>query len=219
MPTTKIRHRQVSTPVPFPNRESHRILLAHQNQSPRAAFSAGPARFTVKFAGAGAVSKTQPVLAGYERYAECLRTEDNGPSEWSPFSSQLDWEVARWAKLRGPGSTALSELLQINGVSRLVSILLPRSNCALASFQMLLASRFQAQRNSTKLSTTNYRVDFHSLFGRKSRSRGKNLSFTTVTSSNVSGSSTVTQNLRNSWCMPPKSAILVPTRSAECSQR
>ena len=35
---------------------------------------------------------------------------------WSPFSSKLDWEVARWAKLRGPSSTAFSELLAIDEV-------------------------------------------------------------------------------------------------------
>ncbi|EPQ49860.1 hypothetical protein GLOTRDRAFT_51483, partial [Gloeophyllum trabeum ATCC 11539] len=29
---------------------------------------------------------------------------------------KLDWEVGRWAKLRGPSSTALTELLQIEGV-------------------------------------------------------------------------------------------------------
>ncbi|KAF9474258.1 hypothetical protein BDN70DRAFT_815973 [Pholiota conissans] len=28
----------------------------------------------------------------------------------------MEWEVARWAKLRGPGSTAFSELLEIDGV-------------------------------------------------------------------------------------------------------
>jgi hypothetical protein len=36
---------------------------------------------------------------------------------WSPFSSKLDWEVACWAKLRGPTSMAFSELLAIDGVS------------------------------------------------------------------------------------------------------
>jgi hypothetical protein len=58
----------------------------------------------------------RPEPAGYERYASSLGTEEEGPSEWAPFSSRLEWEVACWAKLRGPGSTALSELLQINGV-------------------------------------------------------------------------------------------------------
>ncbi|KAL0957479.1 hypothetical protein HGRIS_001272 [Hohenbuehelia grisea] len=32
---------------------------------------------------------------------------------YAPFASQIDWEIARWAKLRGPGSTALTELLKI----------------------------------------------------------------------------------------------------------
>ena len=36
---------------------------------------------------------------------------------WAPFTSEIDWKVAHWAKMRGPGSTAFSELLAINGVS------------------------------------------------------------------------------------------------------
>lgn len=39
-----------------------------------------------------------------------------GDNPWAPFNSQKDWELARWVKLRGPGSTAFSELLAINGV-------------------------------------------------------------------------------------------------------
>ncbi|THU75106.1 hypothetical protein K435DRAFT_591247, partial [Dendrothele bispora CBS 962.96] len=35
---------------------------------------------------------------------------------WAPFNSRMDWEVARWAKLRGTGSTAFSDLLDIEGV-------------------------------------------------------------------------------------------------------
>jgi hypothetical protein len=35
---------------------------------------------------------------------------------WAPFRSQLDWDVARWAKMRGQTSTAVSELLAIPGV-------------------------------------------------------------------------------------------------------
>ncbi|KAF9522196.1 hypothetical protein CPB83DRAFT_872063 [Crepidotus variabilis] len=35
---------------------------------------------------------------------------------FAPFRSEMDWKVARWAKLRGPGSTAFSELLAIDGV-------------------------------------------------------------------------------------------------------
>src|ERR1700733_5775016 len=35
---------------------------------------------------------------------------------YAPFSSEIDWGVARWAKLRGPSSTVFSELLKIPGV-------------------------------------------------------------------------------------------------------
>ncbi len=36
-----------------------------------------------------------------------------GDSIWAPFRSQCDWEIARWAKMRGPTSTAVTELLAI----------------------------------------------------------------------------------------------------------
>lgn len=36
---------------------------------------------------------------------------------YAPFASRIDWEIARWAKLRGPGSTVVTELLSIPGVS------------------------------------------------------------------------------------------------------
>jgi hypothetical protein len=34
-------------------------------------------------------------------------------SVWAPFHSQCDWEIARWAKMRGPSSSAMEELLAI----------------------------------------------------------------------------------------------------------
>lgn len=49
--------------------------------------------------------------AGYSSYSGGDET-----NLWAPFSSRTDWEVARWAKLRGPGSTSFSELLNIEGV-------------------------------------------------------------------------------------------------------
>ena len=53
-------------------------------------------------------------------YAEKLEGQVDASSRnpYWPFTSKLDWEVARWAKMRGPGSTAVSELLGINSVSR-----------------------------------------------------------------------------------------------------
>ncbi|KAJ3575317.1 hypothetical protein NP233_g1175 [Leucocoprinus birnbaumii] len=43
-------------------------------------------------------------------------SDSNHVNPYAPFNSQIDWLVARWAKLRGPGSTALSDLLGIPGV-------------------------------------------------------------------------------------------------------
>ncbi|KAJ3715707.1 hypothetical protein C8R42DRAFT_725514 [Lentinula raphanica] len=37
-------------------------------------------------------------------------------NQWAPFESEVDWKIAHWAKLRGPSSTALSELLAMDGV-------------------------------------------------------------------------------------------------------
>ena len=36
---------------------------------------------------------------------------------YSPFLSRIDWDVAKWAKLRGPSSNATTELLETPGVS------------------------------------------------------------------------------------------------------
>ncbi len=51
----------------------------------------------------------------YTMYTAGFNGGDKNPYE--PFKSKLDWEFAKWAKMRGPGSTAVSELLNIEGVS------------------------------------------------------------------------------------------------------
>ncbi|KAH9164278.1 hypothetical protein EDB89DRAFT_2116298 [Lactarius sanguifluus] len=35
---------------------------------------------------------------------------------YAPFASSLDWQIAKWAKLRGPSSTAFTEMMAIEGV-------------------------------------------------------------------------------------------------------
>ena len=55
----------------------------------------------------------------HDQYRNVINALDN-PNTWHPFSSRLEWEFAQWAKMRGPGSTAVTELLNIKGV-----ILLP----------------------------------------------------------------------------------------------
>lgn len=48
-------------------------------------------------------------------YASTIGNSENNP--YAPFHDRFNWEIARWAKLRGPSSNALDELLSINGVS------------------------------------------------------------------------------------------------------
>jgi len=44
-------------------------------------------------------------------------------SVWAPFISQCDWEVAHWAKMRGPTSSALTDLLAIGEVCIVVNLI------------------------------------------------------------------------------------------------
>ncbi|KAI9433254.1 hypothetical protein H4582DRAFT_2061067 [Lactarius indigo] len=37
---------------------------------------------------------------------------------YAPFASSLDWQIAKWAKLRGPSSTAFTEMMAIDGCIR-----------------------------------------------------------------------------------------------------
>ena len=77
----------------------------------------------VKFGSrAGEALPIHPERVGYAEYSHALGREDIAVSEWAPFSTRMEWEIARWAKLRGPSSTALSELLKIGGVSRITSL-------------------------------------------------------------------------------------------------
>ncbi|KAG1775652.1 hypothetical protein EV702DRAFT_1199136 [Suillus placidus] len=52
----------------------------------------------------------------------------NDENPYHPFNSQIEWEVARWAKLRGATSTAFSDLLSINGVSEHLGLSFKNAN-------------------------------------------------------------------------------------------
>lgn len=73
--------------------------------------------FVVKFPGMAGYSHIDSATAA-DAHQDDLNDSALGASNpFSPFSSKMDWEIARWAKLRGPGSTAFSELMSIEGVS------------------------------------------------------------------------------------------------------
>ncbi|KAJ6616995.1 hypothetical protein B0H10DRAFT_2164530 [Mycena sp. CBHHK59/15] len=50
-----------------------------------------------------------------EKYRSSL-SESTAANPYAPFKSKIDWEIAKWAKLRGSGSTAFTDLLNIDGV-------------------------------------------------------------------------------------------------------
>ncbi|KAJ3560355.1 hypothetical protein NP233_g10889 [Leucocoprinus birnbaumii] len=56
-------------------------------------------------------------------HPEITQDGKSNVNPYAPFQSHLDWLVARWAKLCGPGSTALSELLAIPGVQEALGLL------------------------------------------------------------------------------------------------
>ena len=74
-------------------------------------------------------------------------------SDWAPFHSQCDWEVARWAKMRGSTSSAMEELLAIPEARvRCLAIIV-----TLTDFQRLsinLDCHIALQKSSTISSTT-----------------------------------------------------------------
>ncbi|KAI0039510.1 hypothetical protein FA95DRAFT_1504079 [Auriscalpium vulgare] len=57
----------------------------------------------------------QQAPATYNVHQESLPPHDP-QNEWAPFANRLEWDIAKWAKLRGPTSTAFTELLQIEGI-------------------------------------------------------------------------------------------------------
>lgn len=73
--------------------------------------------FIVKFPGgqAGAVYANQAVDDNL--HASYTRKVGSAGSPFYPFSSKMEWEIAQWAKMRGPSSTAFTELMNIEGVS------------------------------------------------------------------------------------------------------
>ncbi|KAI0634264.1 hypothetical protein C8Q77DRAFT_1072903 [Trametes polyzona] len=69
---------------------------------------------------AGAPISRARERSAYEKYQTYIDAANANP--YAPFTSRIDWEVARWAKMRGPGSTAVSELLQIEELVSLLSL-------------------------------------------------------------------------------------------------
>ncbi|TFK86346.1 hypothetical protein K466DRAFT_576448 [Polyporus arcularius HHB13444] len=83
--------------------------------------------FAVPFPGvdAGATINEPRERTAYEEF-QAAHAEGDNP--YAPFLSHLDWEVAKWAKMRGPGSTAVTELLQIKDLVTLLGLSFKNTN-------------------------------------------------------------------------------------------
>ncbi|KAH9479199.1 hypothetical protein JR316_0007785 [Psilocybe cubensis] len=65
-----------------------------------------------------------PDLTRYASYGEKVGSKEN---RWAPFSSEMDWKIAQWAKLQGPSATAFNELLEIGGLCSMLGLLYKNS--------------------------------------------------------------------------------------------
>lgn len=112
-PTTFIPSPSKAPPIPSIN-----LSIGHQNIENNLHQPIAVSKFTDCYpeSGAGApVSDTmeQDTFSTYQSHIS-----DSYDNLYAPFSDKMNWDIAKWAKLRGPGSNALDELLKIEGVSR-----------------------------------------------------------------------------------------------------
>ncbi len=68
------------------------------------------------------MDKTPPDITNAFRQSGHKLDDNNNENVYAPFQTRLDWEIARWAKLRGPGSTAMTELLKIDGFQQALGL-------------------------------------------------------------------------------------------------
>ncbi|TFK59907.1 hypothetical protein BDN72DRAFT_905430 [Pluteus cervinus] len=85
---------------------------------------------------------------------------------WAPFSCRMDWEIARWAKLRGAGSTAFSDLLAIPGVAERLNLLYNNSRELNKIINEDLASRHpKFQRHEVIIKGEAHEVYYRNIIG------------------------------------------------------
>ncbi|PIL32251.1 hypothetical protein GSI_05496 [Ganoderma sinense ZZ0214-1] len=80
--------------------------------------------FAVRFPGphAGSPLSQQRESTFYEQYESASHDDDDLNNDYYPFNSRLDWKITKWAKMHGPGSTAVSELLDIDDLVELLGL-------------------------------------------------------------------------------------------------
>ncbi|KAF5388369.1 hypothetical protein D9615_000743 [Tricholomella constricta] len=108
---------------------------------------------------AGAPILSDNNASGYTQYTTTLGDESN---LWAPFASQMDWEIARWAKLRGSGSTAFSDLLNIEGLVEALGLSYQTSN----ELNKIIDTKIPARRPAFKHFEANVAGEAFDIFAR-----------------------------------------------------
>jgi hypothetical protein len=91
--------------------------LAESRLEQRPFVVAYPSQRVRDLAGTRIRAQTQSAHANTSYELEITQDKTN---PYAPFASRLDWEIAKWAKLRGLGSTAFGDLMKIPGVCTLL---------------------------------------------------------------------------------------------------
>jgi hypothetical protein len=109
-----------------------------------------------------AVDGNGPGLSAQHDYHGKLRPNASG-NVFAPFTSQMDWKFAKWAKSSGVSSTAITDLLAIEGVCSAMHSEWSNDATNLSRYGKASISPIRTLMSSTSSSTTNYptnRVSF-----------------------------------------------------------
>jgi hypothetical protein len=70
----------------------------------------------VQFPSSHAGEPIGTALPPHDAYTTSLKDPSSNSNPYGPFTSKIDWEVAKWVKLRGPSPTSFAKLLKIDRV-------------------------------------------------------------------------------------------------------
>ncbi|KAI1781957.1 hypothetical protein LXA43DRAFT_1069516 [Ganoderma leucocontextum] len=108
---------------PGPPEQQDRSSLPAQSLRDSIEANAARKTFVVRYPSphAGAPVAASTCVDANETYRTQLNAAQSN-NLYYPFATRLDWLVARWAKMRGPGSTSFSELLAIEEVAERLAL-------------------------------------------------------------------------------------------------